>query len=351
MVTLCQGQYVNEDATNNHKNKQKIILPVILFKSETGLALGASGRVFFLDMPNQYNQRFSTLSAAAMYTTKGQIRLGASSQLFLKGGDYQIDLKIRYRNLPSSFWGVGRNTPDIQEELYTMNSYQFEFSLQKRVEEFLYAGIEYIFHQYTVTEKDPAGLLVQETVTGNSQAQISGIGAMLTYDSRDTDIDPQYGTYARLAVRVFNDDFGNLTSFYKYMTDFRHYMRLGGKSLLAMQFKTEFTAGNPPFQQMAWYGGEENGRGYTYGRYIDRHLYLLQLEFRYRILPRWGIAVFGTGGEVNKEITSLFQHITPSAGAGIRFQIRKDNPTLLRTDFGIGARGNMGFYFGINQVF
>ena len=38
-------------------------------------------------------------------------------------------------------------------------------------------------------------------------------------------------------------------------------------------------------------------------------------------------------------------------GGGIRFQLVKDQDTLLRFDTGVGEDGNNGFYFGVNEAF
>ena len=51
------------------------------------------------------------------------------------------------------------------------------------------------------------------------------------------------------------------------------------------------------------------------------------------------------------EIYSLLKDFKYSFGGGIRFKLKKNLPTLLRLDVGIGKEDNSGFYFGVNEAF
>ena len=50
-------------------------------------------------------------------------------------------------------------------------------------------------------------------------------------------------------------------------------------------------------------------------------------------------------------LSNYFNSIKYSFGGGIRFQLLKNNPTLIRFDVGVGRDGNNGVYFGVNEAF
>ena len=67
----------------------------------------------------------------------------------------------------------------------------------------------------------------------------------------------------------------------------------------------------------------------------------------------WGEGISGvvSVGEVADQPSDFFGDLRPSFGGGIRFKLKKDSPTLLRLDVGIGTEGNRGFYFAVNEAF
>ncbi len=82
------------------------------------------------------------------------------------------------------------------------------------------------------------------------------------------------------------------------------------------------------------------------------HTYLLfQAEMRWRLLPRLHLNVFASMGQVSETIRVVFAYPKFSGGGGLRFQLLKTNPTLIRMDFGINQYGDTGLYFGVNEVF
>ena len=144
---------------------------------------------------------------------------------------------------------------------------------------------------------------------------------------------------------------GATHSYNKYIIDLRKYFPIGEVSVLAAQIYLESSYGDVPFQTMAWLGGGEKTRGYFRGRFIDRNMYAIQAEYRNRFHKRWEFTFFISVGEVARLPLEYFNSIKYSLGGGMRFQILKSNPTLLRLDFGLGRNGNSGIYFGVNEAF
>jgi hypothetical protein len=74
----------------------------------------------------------------------------------------------------------------------------------------------------------------------------------------------------------------------------------GRKSVLALQAVATMTAGDVPFYMLAQLGGPNVMRGDYEGRYRDRELLAVQLEYRFPILWRFGGTAFAGIGMVRR---------------------------------------------------
>lgn len=330
-----------------------IAIPVIFYSPETSLGFGGGGQAFFLQKKGYIDSQVSTLFADVIYTLENQFIIDLLPKLYLQGGDYLLDIKFKYKIYPNKFWGIGSGTPASNEEPYNMTSLQFDISYLKHLPPILNFGVNYVFQQHDVTEVAEGGLLAGENIVGSNGTTVSGLGIVFNLDQRDSDIIPEKGYLMQFTTRVFTTPLGSKNNFYKYMIDLRKYYSLGqlAKSVLALRAYTEFSFGEVPFQMASWYGGGDRGRGYFRGRFIDNHLYILQSEFRYKFLKRWKLACFAGVGTVSEFKQISFDNMKWNIGGGIRFQLKKDNPSILRFDLGIGRDDNSGFYVGVNEAF
>ncbi|MEH0156295.1 BamA/TamA family outer membrane protein [Limibacter armeniacum] len=349
-MMLCCTKGFCQQADPNTKKTQSLVFPLIYCKPESGFAFGAGGRIFLMKHPNVYNNRFSDITFIASYTTQGQINLNFAPTIFLNDGDYILDLKFKYKKAPFSFWGLGSDNPDNAEEQFLMNDFLIRAALLKRMGKDSYVGIEYLHQSYIINEVEEGGILDEQDINGDAGAAVNGLGFVYRYDSRDNDSAPNSGAYIEFKNHVLENE-RTETWFTKNSIDVRKYIGISPKSVLALQGYGEGTFGDAPFQMMAWYGGEDHGRGYHNGRMINNFLAMARAEYRYRFLPRWGAAVFGEVGGVSENLQDVLKHANLSAGTGLRFQLSKKSPTLLRADIGVGQDGSTGFYLGINEVF
>jgi outer membrane protein assembly factor BamA len=203
----------------------------------------------------------------------------------------------------------------------------------------------------TLLEDGSDGKLFSGSIQGSDEARISGLMAVFNLDSRDNIYSPNYGSFIESSARFSSTNFGASYGFNKFFIDMRTYLSITKKSLLALQLYNENSYGDVPFQDMAWFGGGERGRGYFNGRFIDNQMYVLQGEVRRKITERFRIAGFILFGEVAEVTSDYFSDVKRSFGGGIRWQFTKKNPSLIRLDIGIGEDGQSGFYFGVNEAF
>ncbi len=345
--------FVTTDTINKNKKIQVLALPIVFYSPETEFAFGGGGQLFLLGEKSRFRNRISNIFFTAIYTSRNQVIIEFLPEIYLASGNYFIDMAYRFEIFPNSFWGIGPTTPEDNEEIYDQTTHFLDIQFLKRLPPNLNFGLLYHFSHHDVTEVQEGGILDSGTVEGSDGATISGLGALFNLDDRDDVGSATSGNYLSLLAKFSSELLGATNSYNKYILDLRTYRPIGKKSVLALQVYSENTFGDVPFQGLAAYGGSKGARGYFKGRFLDKHMYVLQGEYRYRFLPRWTLAGFGLVGSVDDRLTDLwsFNNLKPAVGGGIRFKVVKDKSTWLRFDFGKGIDGQSGIYFGVNEVF
>ncbi len=345
--------FIKSDTIGKQKKIKLIALPIAFYTPETKFGIGGGGQLFLLDKTNQYNQRHSNILFSGIYTTAGQIMFNVSPQIYLGKGDYFIDAEYLFEIYPNSFWGIGPETPEDNIENYNQTTHKFKLSFLKRLPPDLNFGFTYNFANHQVTEVKEGGLLDAGTILGFDRTVISGLGAEFNLDTRNNTSSPTDGQLFEIGAHFSSEILGATHSFNKFTLDLRNYEPLSERSTLATQVYIENNYGDVPFQGMAFFGGGSSARGYFYGRYIDKNMFVVQAEYRYQLKPRWTLAAFGLFGSVAGDAADLlrFNSVKPGYGAGVRFKLIKDQGTWLRLDIGNGNDGKSGIYFGVNEAF
>lgn len=346
-----QDPFLRSDTLRQVKGVQMVALPVVFYTPETQFGFGAGLQLFFPYQTNIYNSRKSNIFVDAIYTTQNQLILDAKPQIYFLRGDLYLESPVQFKIYPNAFWGIGNRTPDEDRETYNMRTTTIQTTLYQRLPPHFNFGLRFWFEDHQMREVEEDGLLDTEDIPGADGARLSGLGAAINLDDRDVIEAPTRGNYVQFSGEFSSRAFGATHSFNKYILDFRKYFSLRRHSVLAVQAFLEGNFGNVPFQKKAWLGGGEKMRGYFKGRYMDDHMFVLQAEYRWRFKPRWVLAGFFSAGEVAPVPFDYGDVIKVSFGGGIRFQLKRDLPTLLRLDVGIGQEGNSGFYFGVNEAF
>lgn len=348
-----ENNLVKSDTIASNKNYQLIAIPIAFYTPETDFGFGGGGQLFLLNEKNRYKDRISNVLFSGIYTLNEQIMLEIKPQIYLGSGDYFIDAQYLLEIFPNLFWGIGNNTPDENEEVYSRTSHQFNLAFLKSLPSNLNFGFEFTFINHEITKRTEGGILESGSVIGSDRAVISGLGAVFNYDTRDKTGSPNEGFYYQAKAQFASEILGSTSDFNKFIIDLREYAPLGPKSLLAFQIYLENNFGDVPFQALASFGGGSRARGYFFGRFLDKSMYVTQAEYRWRFKPRWTLNAFALTGEVAERPNDFFSvsNMKPSFGLGARFKIFKDKDTWLRFDYGTGIDGNSGIYFGINEAF
>ncbi|MCP5108681.1 MAG: BamA/TamA family outer membrane protein [bacterium] len=334
------------------KCKNRIIAaPIVFYTPETKFAFGAAGSYIFRLAGCKKETRPSSISPIVIYTTKKQFQAGLNSDLYFKNNNYRLETQFRLQKFPNKFFGVGNQTLEDDEELYTSKNIYLFLSFEKRIVKGFNIGIQYHFDDWKITETTEDGQLMNGTIPGSTEGKISGLGFLLKRDTRDNIFSPLKGDFFEFYARFYKEFLGSDYDYTELNLNLRKYINIVSNHVFAVQAMVKSQTGTVPFLQLARMGGQFNMRGYFDGRFRDKNLLLFQAEYRMPILRRFGVVGFAGVGNVAGKFSELkMGEFKTSYGFGFRYLFDKKEKIWLRVDFGFG-KDSSGFYFSIFEAF
>ncbi len=334
------------------KNKNRfVILPLVFYTPLTGFAGGVGGIYYWRTLEDITKESPSTVLMDFIYTQKNQIVCEVMPSLFLKKGTFHLVGYLGLKKFAEKFYGIGPLSLKDMEEDYSYRSAKLSLSIRRRVSSQLYFGLQYDFDYFNPIEFEKAGILDSDDVEGSDGGRVSGLGVIFIQDSRDDIFFPTNGMFIQALATMFMTQLGSGYSFQKFNLDLRQYVSLFSNHVLAFQESINSTSGNVPFHLLPALGGPWVMRGYILGRFRDKNMFHIQMEYRMPLAWRLGIVGFlGYGGVSDKLSRIRLSDLKLTGGCGIRYQLNRDSSMNVRLDFGF-AKGSFGVYAMISEAF
>ena len=341
------------------------------YTPDFGLLIGGSALMTFRMNPSDTTQQRSVVPMAIALMFEGGLNLFTKPQLFFKGDRFRIFGVFAYKNTLENFYGIGYSTnkdyprgEDTSEYRYSgvqVNPW-FLFRLGKSN---FFAGPQIDFNYDKIT-KPAAGMIEQPSYiaaggTDHGYSNLSsGLGFLLTYDTRDVPANAYRGTYLDFRGMMYNKAFGSDNNFYRLEIDYRQYKTLGKRKVLAWTVQTKNVFGNVPLTKYALSGTPFDLRGYYMGKYRDKSMAYGIVEYRhmfgspakYKSGNFWAkcgfVAWVGTGtiGETPFDWNKWKLNF----GAGLRFQMQPGKNFRLDIGKEPGQPG-MQVYMNMTEAF
>ncbi len=326
-------------------------LPVLYYSPETGIAGGAAVQGSYRSDTADRAARPSSALVDIIYTAKKQIITEIIPDLYFLHSDVNVSGSLRYLNYPDKFFGIGNNTPESAEELYTAKWFGMALDTYRRVWESFSAGPSLYYDHWTLSDVQPNGELSSGRITGTAGGTTFGVGAVARWDTRNNIFSPTRGWYLQAMFRSSSRNMLSDFDFTYATVDLRWYTPVSEHSSFAAQAVTTTTAGAPPFYRLAALGGENTMRGYYLGRYRDRKVLACQGEYRFPVLWRIRGAAFAAMGDVASTMSQFNLHdVKFSGGCGLRYVLDDEEGIAIRVDMGFG-RQTSGLYITFNEAF
>lgn len=342
------------------------------YSPDFGLLIGGSALMTFSMAPKDTTLKRSVVPMALAFMFDGGINIFSKPQLFFKHDRFRIFGKFSYKNTVENFYDIGYTTN--RDYIRSDSTSQYRYSGVQINPWFLFrlgnsdffAGpqIDINYDHFTNPAK---GLVANQTyqkaggtVHGYKNFN-SGLGFLLTYDSRDVPANAYKGVYLDFRGMMYHKIFGSENNFYRLELDYRQYKEVGKRKVIAWTAQTKNVFGNNiPLTQYALTGTPFDLRGYYQGQYRDKSSHIVMAEYRQmlntdqetwlkRIVNHLGFVVWDGCGFMGPNPVKV-EGVLPNYGVGLRIEVQ---PRMnVRLDLGKNTVNNQTlFYFNMTEAF
>ena len=343
------------------------------YTPDFGFLIGGSALMTFRMNPQDTTMRRSVIPMALAFMFEGGgLNLMVKPQLFFKDDKFRIFGVLNYKNTRENFYGIGYNTNKNYERSDSTSQYRYSgfqvnpwflFRMGKS-DIFFGPQIDISYDKLS----DPAKHLPQQAdyaAAGGDENGYknfsSGIGFLLSYDTRDIPANPYSGTYVDLRGIMYQKWLGSDQNFYRLELDYRQYKSVGQRKVLAWTLQTKNSFGRHiPLTKYALSGTPFDLRGYYMGQYRDKSSHVALVEYRQmfntdrstwlnRITSHLGYVAWGGVGFMGPTPGKI-EGVLPNAGLGLRIEVQ---PRMnVRFDYGRNFVNKQSlFFFNMTEAF
>ncbi|WP_336516087.1 hypothetical protein [Pollutibacter soli] len=343
------------------------ILPAVGFNPTFGFTVGVNVTGVFHAMRDT-NNRTSSVFFNSFYSTKKNINLQLRQNIFFGKNKYYWLGNTQIAQLITETF-----KPLNEDDIYPVKygALKFNHRVYRQIAGHFYGGAGVAFELYRKIDDEklnvPENQLTPHynySVTkgfDTSKYATSGFMLALLYHTQEHPLRAYSGWFIDLWVRFNTTWLGSAKNQSMFFTDIRKYISLSNRNpehVLAFWNLTALNiSGDLPFLALPATGLDlynRSGRAYAMGRFRGNDYFYLESEYRFPITRRKllsGVAFINMQTVSLEGQYSLFDRISPSAGAGLRLLINKRTRSNLCFDYGIGLDGKSGIFFGLNEVF
>ncbi len=343
------------------------------YTPDFGFLIGGSALMTFRMNPQDTTMRRSVIPMALAFMFEGGgLNLMVKPQLFFKDDKFRIFGVLNYKNTRENFYGIGYNTNKNYERSDSTSQYRYSgfqvnpWFLFRMGKSDIFFGPQIDISYDKLSE--PAKHLPQQAdyaAAGGDENGYknfsSGIGFLLSYDTRDIPANPYSGTYVDLRGIMYQKWLGSDQNFYRLELDYRQYKSVGQRKVLAWTLQSKNTFGRHiPLTKYALSGTPFDLRGYYMGQYRDKSSHVALVEYRQmfntdrstwlkRITSHLGYVAWGGVGFMGPTPGKI-EGVLPNAGLGLRIEVQ---PRMnVRFDYGRNFVNKQNlFYFNMTEAF
>lgn len=294
----------------------------------------------------------SVVGAGGLITNDGSRGFGLGADLYLDDARYELESVYARGNLNYNLYGVGFVNGNAGFKLPLKQTGQLLFTkLLRNVGHDIYVGGRFLDGSSFITLNPTSGKLPPIPPDLGIHTNLRALGLEVYRDSRPNRFYPLKGSVIDLTGDFFMNDLGSKYSFQSYKFTFNKYLSLSNKQVLAYNLYLCGTRGSPPFYGNCIYGANNELRGYTAGRYLDRYMFATQMEYRLVLRWRFGVVGFGGLGAVAPGADQWrISQFLPAGGVGLRYMMSKKYHVNLRNDYAWG-KDNFTWSVGVGEAF
>ncbi len=344
------GKVEATDEAPAKKKSDLLIVPIPQSSPSLGFGITLAGALFY--NPNEAKEPWIT-GLGLMRTSNKSWGVGAVHKMTLADDKFRISAFAGYADVNVKFFGIGPNAGDrnLSIEL-NEKGYAILLQGQMRIAENLYAGPRILYLDLGSSINVPEPLFPEAEIPRlELDTTLAEIGPTITYDRRDSSLNPRNGEVVTAAwmfgVKALGSDF----SHNKFTLNGNIYRPLGKNTVIAARAAMCGVSKGGPFYDLCLYGSSSDLRGYETGRYRDRASWAAQVELRQHLFGRFGAVAFAGAGGVAPSLSDLDDSkFLPAAGLGVRYRPSKETNINLRVDYAVG-KDSSALYISVGEAF
>jgi hypothetical protein len=294
----------------------------------------------------------SVIGGAGLVTNNGSAAFALAGDFYFREDTYRATAAYFSGNLNYNLYGIGTTAGNADLKLpLTQDGRVFFVEFLRRLGWKFFLGPRFLSGDSTITIRNGGDAIPLPPDIG-LRTSLRAFGAHVQRDTRPNRFYPTTGMFLNFTADFFSEGLGSNYSFQSYRFSFSKYGSLSKKQVLAYNLAVCGTGGLPPFYGNCIYGTNNQLRGYTAGRYLDRYMVSTQLEYRLELPMRFGVVGFGGIGEVVPGGDQLFRskNFLPAGGGGVRFALSKKYHVNLRADAAVGKNSHT-WAMGVGEAF
>ncbi len=350
-LTAQAHEVLPEDTLVLDQKSNFLVFPFFLRSPETDWGFGVASAYFFKAKKNDKEIRTSDVNLVSLYTLKNQLLVVLGSNVYFPKEKEIFRWLSSYSYYPDKFWGIGNSSPASAQEGYKIKQFYFNPQFLLKVYKKVYLGASAEYQQVKDVNYLKGGVFDIENVAGRNGGATSGLGFLITLDSRNNAYSPSKGGFVEFNTTLFNRNFYSDFNFVTYTLELKKFFEVRTNTILAFHGYSKVNDGDVPIRNLAMLGGSEMMRGFYKGRYTDKNLFASQVELRQYLFWRIGFVAFASTGQVTNRIHDWrWDRLHFSYGAGFRILVQKKEKLNLRIDYGRGEKGD-GVYVILKEAF
>jgi len=291
---------------------------------------------------------------AGIATNNGSRGFAGYADLYMKEKTYRVSAAYVRGTLNYDLYGVGLIAANAGLKLPLSQSGQvLRAEALRRVGWDFFLGLRFWTGSSDIVKRPTSDTsAVTDPPDLGLHTTLRALGLRLNRETTANRFYPTSGTLLDFTSDFFSRSLGSKYTFQAYRFTFNKYGSISEKQVLAYNVFVCGTGGTPPFYANCIYGANNELRGYTAGRYIDRYMFATQLEYRLSLPKRFGLVGFGGVGKVLPGASQAFRanHLLPGGGGGVRFQLSKTYRVNMRADFARG-KDTWTWSMGVGEAF
>jgi hypothetical protein len=346
-VTEPMAQNQSTDITQPARARSPwLFTPLISSNPKFGSSIGGlGGYLHHFDQASPV----SMFGVTASYSDTASFKVSAFANTFFDEDRQRIMGALVYAKIENDyedFLGSGEQVQTTDDTYLAFMRYQYRISGD------WFIGVQGIAANISSSSLSEEAQTALETL-GLGGFQSNGIGAVVSYDSRDNTRSASKGSQLIVHNIAYRESLGGDASFDAYFAEYDMYFQFFDQQVTAIQFRGRWTSGAPnsAFSSVQL-------PGYTRGEFLAAHQTYAMVDQRIMFTQRWGMTVTAGlgclyGNDVLDEDLDCFarDNMYPSIATGAMYMLKPAEKLVLRAEVSSGKGSNSAFILSFGQPF